>query len=909
MEQQIVQEEVNFDQEIQNVFDDQEYINNHTQGEFHESIKDSIVLIFLGAFQQNFHTFYQHFQIKKVILDTNYYKLVRLEKQGKISYLLNFPLILQYNYETNQIPLDLCISKIYAEKALQKMEKCKFQLIIDMQQLNGENEIAKMDRMIKDSVAYFGKYLFKKNSFLFLNPEDDNMWRLCKIKLSDKNIYSQKFQPEGINQNKVLQSIFRYDSYQSLKNCKSRDFLNYGKMMTYLSQKETILKDYFNYRLREFQKLLLMLQQMPIISNADDTKTLVKSYLQELKNGINNIQNCPQNRFSKLKEIFKIINQINSGNKANELNNKIQKKNTPQMKQFQEENQIEQISIHPIFNEQDVQKIDKIIQFWETYYQKFEILEAKNLEINLQFWCQYCADAIENILYQLKRTVKGIQEGPENPIENGIYFIGVTKSGKSTVMNAILNPDKLEQKIILGKQCYQICQEQETSFKIGQGGVSMTQKISGIYIGQKEELNKIFYNQNNDTNISDQQQDVFSYQELPNLAEENQLKLPEKWFIFDCPGFEDNQNDFMRIAHRISLYNYFKKTKNIIVFFLIDISIQSIENVKNTFDPIYSLLQNKTDLDQNFKSWGNLILTKAEKDSRKENLEQWDLAFNGLLEQNYSFYKKHFADDQICFEFLRPSEEMHYDIKKFANSIIVKAEQQLQQRNNNNPIFELQLDKKLSNLYQTCMLNIKLKLELLLKLFYQNFDEYFSKSDDPIIQKFEQIKTIKGIFLDLNCTAINLTNCIQILQRLSEWIKNNEYTKKMSFFLVSYIQDIETIFKISKYCKNIKKTSFEVNITPFINKIEVAYPLIENMIGFKKLKNIVDYTTIPILVGVLLSGGWVCLSTVALSHTVTQWFLLTGATSSFALISSSLVDKLLNYLFQNQYKKWIKLQN
>ncbi|CAK89718.1 unnamed protein product (macronuclear) [Paramecium tetraurelia] len=900
MEQQIVQEEANFDEEIQHIFDDYEYINNNTNGEFPEIPNGSIVLIFLGEFQQNFHTFYQHFQIKQVILDTNYYKLVRLEKQGKKSYLLNFPLILQYNYETNQIPLDLCISKIYAEKALQKMGKCKFQLVIDMQQLNGDDERAKMDSMIQDSVAYFGKYSFKKKSYLLLGPQDENIWKLCKVELSDKNNYSQQFQPQGINQNKVLQSIFRYDSYQSLNNCKSDDLLNYGKMMTYLSQKENILTKYFNYRFKEFQKLLLILQQMPIILYQDNTMNIVERYLKELQNRIKNIQICQQNKLSKLKEILKIINQINQGNEAKELNEIIQLKNSRQMKQFMQENQIEQISIHPFFNDQDLQKLDEIIQFWETYYKKFVILEAKNLEINLKFWRQYCHQAIESTLYELKYIVKRIQEGPKNPIENGIYFIGVTKSGKSTVMNAIFYPDKLEQTRILGKKCYKIGQEQDPKFQIGQGGVSMTQKISGIYIGEKEELNQIFYNQNNGQNINQQQEDVFSYQELLYQGLINELKIPERSFIFDCPGFEDNQNELMRIAHRISLYNYFKKTKNIIVYVLIDISVQQIENIKNTFDPIYSLLKDKRDLDQNFRSWGNLILTKAEKDSRKVYLEQWDLAYYGLLEQNYSYYKKHFSDDEICLEFFRPSEEMHHDVKKFAESINVKIQRQLQQKNdNNNPIFELQLDERLWMQYSICMPKIQLKLKQFFKLFSQYFDEYFSKSEDTLSQKFEQIKIIKDIFQ--NITAINVNNCVSILQRLSEWINKNEYTKSMSFFLESYIQDIKTIFQISEYCKNKQSINpFVFKIDKIVIQIQKTHSLIEKMmIVFQVFKNVG-----PAILGItLLTGGWAYLSSVALFHHTLLCYLVAG-TSSLAAISTPqrFFEIFQSHLFQIVYQ-------
>lgn len=68
------------------------------------------------------------------------------------------------------------------------------------------------------------------------------------------------------------------------------------------------------------------------------------------------------------------------------------------------------------------------------------------------------------------------------------------------------------------------------------------------------------------------------------------MQIGDVWF-YDCPGFDDNISNNIRIAHRISLYNYLKKTKKVIGIFLVDSSIQDVSVIKETIDPIYDLLE------------------------------------------------------------------------------------------------------------------------------------------------------------------------------------------------------------------------------------------------------------------------------------------------------------------------------
>ncbi|CAD8181290.1 unnamed protein product [Paramecium pentaurelia] len=831
-QQQKAQAEPNIEQDINTVFDNLERIRTNINCEIPQIPKESIVLIFLGEFEQKFQVFFQHFQIKQTIKDEKYFKIIRIEKQGKISFLLNFPLILQYDDQNNEQALNLCISKIYAEQAFQKMENCKIQLIVDVNQLNGDDDKAKFNSIINDQVFYFGKYYFKENTFLFLRPQNEDKWNLQTIKKFHLN--KQKNEKEyqvnsdfkELKDNEVLKSIFQATSNYSQLKVNSDNCLNYGKMNDYLKDFQEILTPQFDNLLKQFQKQLLIIQQMPIIQSQDDTIKKVGNYFKALQVDIINEENPLTNSFADISKVFTFINKVNKEKIAIELNQRIQQKiNSKQMQQFLEDNKIEKISIQPFFNDNVQNKLNKIIDFYKIYQilllQTTPIVEVQNLIINLQFWCLYCEEAIENILYELNQIVKKIQEGPQNEIENGVYFIG-----KSTIINTILNPDKLEMTKILGQKCYEIKQGFQTKFKIGQGQVSKTQQISGIYIGKKEELDNIFYNQENNQQINNQkEQDVFSYEEILNKEQINQLKIPEKWFIFDCPGFDDNSNEQMRIAHRISLFNYFKKTKNIVVFFIIDISVQQVENIKNTFDPIGCLLNNKNDLQQNFQSWTNLILTKVKKDQRKEYIKGWKLAYNEQLEQNYSFYKQLFADDQRCIEFLRP--QMNMDFNELRNSIIEKAKSQLQQEKKYNPSFEFTLDEKVWRLYDKCMPKIQMKLEQLLQLFFQDLESYIVQSDETIKEKKEQLQK----FLDclhnqqtnIIISEINVNNCISLLSKLSQWIKGNKYTQKICFFLEAYIQDIQAILKISEYCNN-------KNIVPFKIKIDIQVTKIKNIL-------------------------------------------------------------------------------
>ncbi|CAD8205822.1 unnamed protein product [Paramecium pentaurelia] len=903
MEQQIAQ---NSEQDIKTVFDRFDYIKTKVNNEFEQISNGRIVLIFLGKFEQQFDTFYQHFIIKQVLLDTEYYKLIRIEKQGKISYLLNFPLILQYNQQDNLIQQNLCISKIYAEKAFQKMQKCKFHLIVDANQIFGQDTREKVIIISCDSVFQFGKYYFQENSFSLLIPSQDR-WNLCKV--TNQNEYNSRV----VNYNEVLKNIFQINSYTSLKIIQSDDFLNYGKMMHYLKKNQDLLINLFNGLLSNFQKQLLFLQQMPIILCQDDTNQKVERYLKELEKDLLNIQNPLTHSFANMKKVFTLINKINKGNIALELNERIKRKNSIQMKQFLIDNNIQNIIIQPIFNDEFENKLNEILAFFDKYdisSQKInKITEFNNLKINLKFWCENCEQLIENTLYELKYIVKRIQEGPKNKIENGIYFIGVTKSGKSTIVNSIINPNKLQSKKILGQKCNLIQQGIQTKFKIDQGEISETQKISGIYTGQKEELTQFFNNQGN----NEQEQDVISCEELLNVGFINQL--PQNLFIFDCPGFDDNRNELMRIAHRISLYNYFHQTKNIIVFFVMDISNQKFEHIQNTFDPICCLLKNKNDIEQKFKSWTNLILTKAEINQRQEYLDDWEIAFRGQLEQNYSFYKKLFKDDETCLEFLKPAQDVNQDIFRLAKSITERVQKQLQQVECN-PDFELILDEKLWMLYLKCMPKIQKRLEQIFQLFFSQIDQYILNSNENLEMIKEQMLRLKYCLLNQEqykiIHGLDLNNCISILQKISQWIQGNQNIKEICFLLDAYINDIQSIFKISEYCKNTLILQFEVKIDKLVSKIETILKMIEETYNYyRNQQRFKSCAFNSIIIIVLLSGAYASVSSPFIQREISLILILMSSTLSLELFTLKQLflfpqPELVIYLFKSKYKLYLQ---
>ncbi|CAD8084149.1 unnamed protein product [Paramecium primaurelia] len=845
-------------QTIINIHNHFENINNQIKDKFPQIPQKSTVLIFLGQFGLQFLNFYAHFLTKQVIQVNKYYKLVKVEDQGNIYYLLNFPMILLYDNQNDQIAQNLCISKFYAEMALKQMEKCSFYLILDNQQLKGDDDKAKLDNVIIDSIFYFGSYYFNEDNFFLLRHQVENRWDYLQFSKSNGffSYFSQKQQIQNqiVSQNEILNSIIKSDNIINVTKVKSEDFINYGKMMTYLYKQYDSLKEQLNLNIRQFQQLLLYLQQMPIVNNNNEVIMEIVNYLKELYQDFEDKRNLLTDKASQIGSVYKYINKVNKQENAKKINQRQDYVFSPQMKQFKEDNKIEQLKIEPLLSDDLNDKLNGIIQFFikylNTQIKNDTICEVQKLKLNLKQWCAYCHESLENILYELKYITQRIQKGPEKEIENGIYLIGITKAGKSTIINSLLNPHKIVQEKFLNEKVYRI--KMETKFKIGESGVSETQKISGVYIGKKEELNQFF---------KQDESNVFSLEEVLDQNQNQNCKIPQKCFIFDCPGFDDNSNELMRIAHRISLYNYFSKTKNIIVFFVVDISLKNIEQIKNTFDPISYLLENKNDLEEDFNKWTNLILTKAKKGSRQEYLENWEKVYKGYLEQDYSFYKKLFENDQRCIEFPKPSKDITQNIQNLVDSIPQKLYNQLekQQQNEQKQIkqqqfkqqqskFKLVLDDKVWRLYEQCIPKAKMKLEQLINFLIEDLDQYILESDDTINQKKQQMQKIQNILLnqikqdtkiqqdikktqDIQITQdikINKENCEYVLKGLSDWVKGNHHLKHNDFFLQLYIKDMKSILIISKYCQNNNQIApFEIRIDNLVNKINTILKMIE----------------------------------------------------------------------------------
>ncbi|CAK87343.1 unnamed protein product (macronuclear) [Paramecium tetraurelia] len=824
-------QQISIKQRIINIHENFENIRGSIFDEFSQIPPKSSVLLFLGKFQNKFHSFYKDFENKQFILDRNYFKLIKIENKGKTSYLLYLPQILLYDDQNNEIAQNLCISKIYAEMALKKMETCQFYLILDIQQLRGDDVRGWLDNVCIDSIFFFGTYFFNENNFFLLRYLQEDKWDQYQFSKSS-GIFSyfsqnQQLKNQIYSKNEVLEAIFKSDNYTYVKTVQSEDAINYGKMMSYLSKELNPLKEQINEDLKQFQMVLLRLQQMPIIKNNFEVVQEIGKYLNDLQKGFMNEKNLLTDNASQIFEVYEFINKVNQEQNAQNINNrqKIRQKNSQshQMKNFKEEVKIQELIVQPLLCDEAINKLKGIIQFFQKYHNNIfkneKICEVQKLILNLKQWCANCNDTLENTLYNITSR---IQDGPKNEIENGIYFIGITKVGKSTIINSLLNPDNIIQDHFVSQKCYGI--NTETKFAIGKGGVSETQHINGVYIGKREELNQIF-----DQN----EKNVFSIEEILDQEQIQKCKIPKKYFVFDCPGFDDNINELMRIAHRISLYNYFKNTKNIIVFFVIDISQQSIEQVKNTFDPITQILREKNDLVTHFDKWTNIILTKAKKGQRQYYLDNWQQVYKGYLDENYSFYKKLF--ENRCVEFEKPkTQDIEQIIQSLTNQIIKMSSSQLQSNQAFTPKFQGVLDPKVQSLYEHCIPKVKQKLESILNFFLEDLDEYILESSDNLEIKKEKFEKIQSILLDQNTkqmiNLITYNNCEIILKELSNWVNGNPYLQKNDIFIQQYIEDMKSILKISKYCQKIKKIApFEIKIDNLVKKIKIVITKIDEV--------------------------------------------------------------------------------
>ncbi|CAD8186460.1 unnamed protein product [Paramecium octaurelia] len=882
--------------------------------EFPKIPKGSTVLIFIGQFENKFDSFYSHLENKSVILDTQHLRIVQIvgnAQKNKIAYLLHFPLMLLYDEKNDEIVQNFCISKINAEKALQKIKQCDFQVILDIQQLRGDDDNAKLKTVVLDSILYFGTKYFTEDYFFLFRYQGEDKWD-CSLSQKTKGMFSffsndEKLQVSTYSQHEILQVILNSKKKLELKMVQSEDEINYGKMMTYLQQQYDLLKKLLNDDLKHFQNILLLIQQMPIIKN--------NCVAQEVKDYLNELTSCLNTQDTKLfniSQVYKQINIVNQGQNAQKIKARLSNKLSPQMKLFIQEKNIEQLQIQPLLSNELLEILKKIIEFFSCYHNSElkdeNMSEVAQLKFILQSWCMICDPKIENSLYELNNITNKVQSEPKNDIENGIFFIGATKSGKSTIINSLLNPENIIQEDFLSQKCYGV--KQKTKFTIGSSGASQTQNINGVYIGKKQELDQIF---------DQKEQNVFSYEEILDQEQMKNCKIPQNWFIFDCPGFDDNINELMRISHRISLSNYIKKTKNIIVYFVIDFSQQSLQNIKNTFDPIIQLLKDKNDLETHFEKWTNIVLTKAEEGQRDQFIKNWEVAYEGHLDDDYSFYKKLFEYRSI--EFKKQLPNIREYICNLADQIIKMSQQQLANQQQYQPKFQNILDDKVWSLFEHCIPKFNSKLDSIIDLLIMEVNFFVLESNVGVSKKQQKIEKIKSILTQKGkemITVITSKNCKTILEELSEWTKDIRDLKQGKTFLQQFIDDSKCILEISNQCQNTSIAPFEVKIDKLVIRIKTAITSIKKTILYYNCWSYGGYAVS--LIAALMSGGSsLALCEVKVFVTLARKFLLTrgilwgisltsGSVSSISFIYA-FIDKWKNDHLRKIYKEALNKEN
>ncbi|CAD8100633.1 unnamed protein product [Paramecium primaurelia] len=734
-----------------------------------QAFQNQEILLFLGFDHSFIDPLYSHYSGNKIIQDHEYIKIVELKIESKQYYLINSPFSLE-GIKDQKLCRKQCVTRLTLKSFLETLKEQKFHVIVNFEKLQGENNQTKLNSIIDFGLLNFGQFVFK-DQMISLIFENNNFQEVSHC--FAKDLQQQNLQISHYLKEQFLRLIVQKDKFYKPNTEKEQ---NYGIMTLFLSQN---LDDYANSLtniLRRFQDLLLSLQQIPCL---EDEQELNKSLIQYLDDLDDVIQKNSNEQLKSISQLFRVIDQINQ-KYHHSINKYLKSLNYSNFKKFLKEKNISVEDIEIPYQLVGLQQISYINNFFEKYisedYLEKNINEVKNLCINIKCWKSCCQSQVERIIYNFLQIIKEIQDEPNQQREVGVFVFGKSKVGKSTFLNLIKDPECLTIEKRLSNLCYGLKEGYQSEFEIGHGYKSKTQKVSGI------QMNDI-------------------------------------WF-YDCPGFDDNISEEIRIAHRISLYNHLIKTKIVIGFILVDSSINNLQIIKDTLDPFFLLLKDRNQLTKENNMWASLVLVKPEQNTRKDHINQWDDVFQGLLEGKYSFYQEMYGNDNQCIEFPKPKKEMLPEQILFQNQElkrqilqIINDKKQQQQQQQFQLKFELSIEFRIFYQYENVLQKLQIKIEQIVSLLIAQIDQYVLKVQDPFDEKKNLFQNLQSFMVD----EINQENVKEILENILEWCQLNKQFKYNSQFLQSTINDVLDCLKIEKCFKNTQISPIKVN-TQKINK-------------------------------------------------------------------------------------------
>ncbi|CAD8191336.1 unnamed protein product [Paramecium pentaurelia] len=751
---------------------------------------DKIVL-FLGFQHNEFDQFYSHFIDNKCLQQNEFFKIVKIKKDKHSSYLINSPYSLNRCSQEDE-KIKLFSSKINLELIFLNFKICEIHVVINYQNLLGNSEEEKLKNIIDYKFLNFGRILLKNEKISLINCYGNNQFSytyLIALKSQNHLNFIE------IEQQKILRNIFKKNEFLYFQILKHPIQFNYGEMSSEMMKDQEQLFEFVLNKIEQFQIQLLNLQQIPKLKDYHELSQSLGNYLKQL-NEILSLYKKP--KFSFVWKIVYKINHLNM-NIGSSINIQLKNLNQQLLQQFLKMKRctFEDLFIKmQLLETNHLKQIDEFLRKYNQYqYDDVLLVSLQNFAINVDFWNSYFKDFFESKLSQLNMISKNLQPQPQQDFEKGVFFFGKSKAGKSTILNLIQNPEILTIKKVLSDYCYVVKDGQQSQFNIGDGFMSETQMIQGT-------------------------------------------KIDDVWY-FDCPGFDDNISEYTRIAHRINLQNYLRKTKKVIGFLVIDGSIKNAEVIQDTINPLYELIQDKNQLLIEHHKWLSLILVKINKSTRIACINNWDQAFKQLLNGQYSIYKQMYENDNQCVEFYKAKKKYLQDNQKFEaqkNNMKVKINNIINSQLQNYDFqlnFDLILDETLAQLIGDGVSILIIKVQNIVKILTNLLNDYILENKSEISQKLDQIQKLQDILKQ----DIIQSNLEEFLFSLLSWCQDLMQFDNLFSFLHQLIIDVHSYLKMLLYAKNNLIAPLQIN-TEIIR--ENMKKIIEIINKIKELSNKAD---------------------------------------------------------------------
>ncbi|CAD8083480.1 unnamed protein product [Paramecium primaurelia] len=527
------------------------------------------------------------------------------------------------------------------------------------------------------------------NDIIFLyNQQDSEIINYCK--LSKKKIDFQKSKQHGKFDSKFIETLDQFLNYFQFKK-NDPNLIGY-KCQNYVQDKVNVVLKVFEKELIQLQKDISLMIEFPVnLNNEIERNDNVKQYLESLKTIIGEIYMILKDIYEfdeKVKQIHIVLNKFR--NQLIKYLSDIVKENSEFQKYlkliYKDEspddvfNQLLQFKFELVGSDNEVlQKLKKY-----NYNQDSINATLMRVIIDIKFWFEQFNLYLPQSLAYLKRMIIP-QNQKINQDKPHVFVLGMTRVGKSTLLNILKNPENII-----------VNQNKNFDVKVKDNNIVISDSNnSETFLLQNQEIdNFIFVDSPGLRDTSNNNRVINHYKTFIEV-----IKAKQQIFLLMIDGEEliKNKNDLIDSIETINLM----------------LGKQNNDNcLENLILPVFTKIRNDSTMEKIKIKWQN--------DTMKDIQDQFQLKILNII-------KKAIDDGNYFIIYIAENYEIEFQKKQLDSEIKTLIEKFVE--------IDVENQEELKKLQE----QTKSKQQELKKLQQVNFLQKIKQIKDDLLKKCEKI--------------------------------------------------------------------------------------------------------------------------------------------------------------------------